>query len=134
MRGGVTATLLLLLLPLVASASVHRNYVYAHLLRDGSAPTWADLARDFGLDRRETEEALDQLAADHDVVLLPTATGAPSRSYILMAHPFSNLPTAHHADHDRDSVIAAMGKLVNAVPTLLPRTFLKVPRGKFYGN
>ena len=84
------------MLSLIASygAPLHRNYLYARILRDGSAPTWADVASDLGLSRPETEAALDKLAADHDAVLLPTATGSVSRSYILMAHPFSNLPTA----------------------------------------
>ena len=120
---------------LVTGAPLHRNYVYARFLRDGVAPSWVDFIQD-GLTtyRAETEAALEQLAADHDVVLLPSATGASSKSYILMAHPFSNLPTAHVADHDRDAVFAALSKLTESVPSLLPRTFLKVPRTKLYGN
>ena len=126
---------MLLCSALVAGAPLHRNYVYARFLRDSSAPSWADFIHD-GLtsDRTETEAALGQLAKDHDVVLLPTATGDTSFSYILMAHPFSNLPTTHVADHDRDAVYAALSKLTSSVPSLLPRTFLKVPRTKLYGN
>ena len=86
-------------------APLHRNYVYAKLLRDGKAPTWADFARDLDLDRSGAEAALQKLAADHDVVLLPSTSGAASQSYILMSHPFSNLPTAHFAEHDRDAEV-----------------------------
>ena len=117
-----------------AAAPSHRNYVYSHLLRDGTAPNWSDFARDFGLSRAGTDAALAQLAADHDVVLLPHVSGTPSRNYILMAHPFSNLPTCHTAAHDRDAVSAALAKLVRSVPCLLPRTFLRTPRALHYGN
>ena len=122
------------MLAAASGAPLHRNYVYARILRDGSAPTWADFTRDLGLSRSETESALNKLAADHDVVLLPTATGGASRSYLLMAHPFSNLPTAHSATHDRDAVYPALLELVASVPALLPRTFLKAPRCTYYGN
>lgn len=125
---------LLLLAASAAAAPLHRNYVYSHFLRDGSAPTWADFARDFGMSRSETDAALEQLADDHDVVLLPHISGGSSRNYILMAHPFSNLPTCHTASHDRDCVSQALAKLVLAVPSLPLRTFLRIPRATHYGN
>ena len=128
------ATHVALLFTTIHAAPLHRNYIYAHFLRDGSAPTWADLARTFGLDRAETDAALEQLAADHDVVLLPHASGVPSKNYILMSHPFSNLPTAHTASHDQDTVRSALIELVKAVPDLLPRTFLRTPAPLHYGN
>ena len=77
---------------------------------------------------------LDQLADDHDVVLLPHANGERSTSYLLMAHPFSNLPTCHRASHDPDAVVLALTKLVAAVPCLTPRLFMRTPRPWLYGN
>ena len=124
----------LLLLDRASGAPLHRNFVYAHFLRDGSAPTWADFARAFGLDRAETDAALEQLASDHDVVLLPHATGAPSKNYILMSHPFSNLPTCHYASHDPDDVRSVLVPLVEAVPDLTLRLFLRTPTPWHYGN
>ena len=115
-------------------APLHRNYVYARFIRDGMAPTWADFTSDLDLNRGDAEAALRKLAADHDVVLLPSATGQASQNYILMAHPFSNLPTAHVAEHDRDAVFAALYELTASVPQLLPRTFLKAPCTRLYGN
>ena len=116
------------------AAPLHRNYIYAHFLRDGRAPTWADFARDFGLDRAGTDAAFERLASDHDVVLLPHISGVSSKNYLLMAHPFSNLPTCHTADHDRSAVSSALAKLVQAVPCLLPRTFLRTPCVTHFGN
>ena len=52
-------------------------------MRDGSAPTWADFARAFDLDRSGVEAALDKLAADHDVVLSPVlAHTTPPLGYL----------------------------------------------------
>jgi hypothetical protein len=90
-------------------APPHRNYVYAKLLLHGAAPTWADFMRDFGLTKDEALHALETLAASHDVVGLTTQQGVAT--YILMAHPFSNLPTNHVATLDRSACIAALGAL-----------------------
>ena len=125
---------LLLLIAGASAAPLHRNYVYARFLRDGSAPTWADLARDFALSREETDAAFEQLAVDHDAVPLTSISGASSKNYLLMAHPFSNLPTCHSAYHDQDAVQTALVKLVKAVPCLTPRLFLRPPAKRHYGN
>ena len=61
-------------------------------------------------------------------------SGAPSKNYLLMAHPFSNLPTCHTASHDPDAVRAALARLVDAVPALTPRLFLRTPTVVHYGN
>jgi len=91
-------------------AAPHRNYVYKKLLLTGVAPSWADFMRDLGLSRAEATQALETLAAAHDVVLLPNQRGAGS-SYVLMAHPFSNLATNHAASLERGAVTAALDGL-----------------------
>ena len=90
-------------------APAHRNYVYAKLLSTGAAPTWADFMNDLSLSREEATRALEALAAAHDVVLCPQQRG--TGDYILMAHPFSNLPTNHSAILERGAVTAALGGL-----------------------
>ena len=129
-----TLVLLAALLTVVTAAPLHRNYVYAHFLRDGTGPNWADFTRELSMKRSDVEDALDALAKDHDIVLLPSVTGSPSRQYMLMCHPFSNLPTAHKANHDIDAVTSYLTKLTKSVPMLNARLFLKAPRTKFYGN
>lgn len=122
---------------LATGAPVYRNYVYAAIMRTGAAPTWADLSRDFMLDRGEVAAVLDGLAAAHDVVLLPGASGAASRSYILMAHPFSNLPTAHRAIHDRQALADAVAILANSLPASAQGGCLaggQAPPRTLYGN
>ena len=126
---------LLISLGAAAAAPLARNYVYAHFLRDGIAPTWADFYRDLELEsREETEAVLEKLADDHDIVLLPHTNGGRSTSYMLMAHPFSNLPTCHSASHESGAVVLALSKLVSAVPFLTPRLFMRTPRPWLYGN
>jgi len=91
-------------------APVHRNYVYAKLLADGNAPTWAELMSAFQLTRHEVGAALRKLDDDHDVVLLPQQLSRRSE-YILMCHPFSNLPTHHTVDLDLGAVRSALDAL-----------------------
>jgi hypothetical protein len=87
-----------------------RNYFFAGFLAEGRAPTWADMIRELRLDKDEALEAIDALSKDHDIVLLPNQQGGTS-SYVLMMHPFSNLPTNHVATLDRSAVERALGRL-----------------------
>jgi len=103
------------MLPLLLGAAAlgappHRNYVYAKLLSDGVAPTWADFMAELGLTRDESREALSTMDNNHDIVLLPQQQHGRSE-YILMCHPFSNLPTHHVADLDLAAVRNAICRL-----------------------
>ena len=120
---------LVALLSAASGAPQHRNFVYTKLLADGSAPTWAELMAEYRLTREEVSNALRKLDDDHDVVLLPQQLGKRSE-YILMCHPFSNLPTHHCADLDLVAVRTALNALS---PT--PRAIRRVQgRVRRYGN
>eukprot|EP00928_Gymnodinium_smaydae_P066425 TRINITY_DN49439_c0_g1_i1.p2 TRINITY_DN49439_c0_g1~~TRINITY_DN49439_c0_g1_i1.p2 ORF type:complete len:112 (+),score=18.56 TRINITY_DN49439_c0_g1_i1:54-389(+) len=84
-----------------------RNFVYASFLRYGRAPTWVDVMHKFNMSKIEAMAALHEAADDHDIVFLPKQNGAPSSS-ILMAHPFSNIPTCHVAVLDARAVQEAI--------------------------
>ena len=104
------AIVIALLCARTLGAPPHRNYVYAKLLGEGVAPTWADFMGDLELTREEARDALHELDAAHDAVLLPQQLGRRSE-YILMCHPFSNLPTHHAADLDLNAVKDALRAL-----------------------
>eukprot|EP01052_Picozoa_sp_SAG31_P013675 SAG31_NODE_828_length_11716_cov_4.405785_4_plen_205_part_00 len=88
-----------------------RNYVYAGLLRHGRAPAWNQIMRHFELDRCGVARLFGALEAAHDVVMLPNKIGGSSTSYILMSHPFSNIPTPHFAELDAHAVGEALQRL-----------------------
>ncbi|HEX9795996.1 MAG TPA: organomercurial lyase [Anaerolineales bacterium] len=64
-----------------------RRLVYEHFLTTGRAPTSAGLAGELAVTEPYAANALGRLAGDHMLVLKPSSTE------ILMAHPFSAVPT-----------------------------------------
>ncbi len=70
-----------------ASPKEVRKFVFDCFLETGRAPVVEEIMRRFQLDRDEAVQRLHELEASHHVLLLP------GTHRILMANPFSNLPT-----------------------------------------
>lgn len=66
-----------------------RHAIYQHFVATGEAPTAAGLASTLGLGARETAAAFQRLFERRLLVL------GPDREQILMAPPFSGVPTPH---------------------------------------
>jgi hypothetical protein len=66
-----------------------RHFVYQFFAETGAAPTIADFQRKFSATRQQSRDFLTQLHDGHAILKLP---GADS---VLMAWPFSNIPTIH---------------------------------------
>ena len=72
-----------------------RNHVYRRFVELGRAPRFDELAAELGLSPDEIEAAMRRLHDAHALVL------EPDGSRILMAHPFSAVPTPHRV-HEND--------------------------------
>jgi hypothetical protein len=64
-----------------------RKYVFDHFLDTATAPVVEEIMHEFRVDRDEAVRGLLELQAAHHLLLLP------GTQRILMANPFSNLPT-----------------------------------------
>ena len=64
-----------------------RHYIYSTFAKTGRPPTTSMIAAQFGLKICDAEDALERLAAEHQIAL------APGSYTIWMAHPFSAMPT-----------------------------------------
>jgi hypothetical protein len=73
-----------------------RNATYAAFVRLGRAPAAAEVADDLGIDVAAAELAWRRLHEAHAIVLRPGA-GPPQ---LLMANPFSAVPTAFRVQAD----------------------------------
>lgn len=64
---------------------------YRLLIRSGSGPTVTELSTACALPEADVEAALRKLQEDHLLAITPDG------SRVLMAHPFSGVPTGHEA-------------------------------------
>jgi Mn-dependent DtxR family transcriptional regulator len=64
-----------------------RKFIYDFFMENARAPFVEEIAAKFDISKRETEETLRELDRNHLLVLVPNT------HRILMANPFSNLPT-----------------------------------------
>ncbi len=69
-----------------------RNRVYEQLLASGNMPSATAVASSFGIERLEVLEAFKRLYAQRAVALMPES------GEVLMASPFSAVPTAYLVD------------------------------------
>ena len=69
-----------------------RVAIYQHFIKNGKAPSIADLGSATGYKEAEIETSLLRLADNHHVVL------APATNNIWMANPFSATPTAFRVE------------------------------------
>jgi hypothetical protein len=69
-----------------------RNHVYRRFVELGRAPTLAETAEEVGVSAEKTEKGLRRLHDARALVL------EPDRPEILMAHPFSAVPTPYRVD------------------------------------
>jgi hypothetical protein len=80
--------------PPPADDTAVRLALFRFFLRAGRPPVSAELAGEFGVPRREVEEALRRLADAHVIVL------APGTASVWMANPLSAVPTSFQAEVD----------------------------------
>jgi|SRR5579862_526916 len=69
-----------------------RSHIYGHFVRTGRAPLATEIARDLAQPIATIQAALQRLHDAHGVVL------DPSTGELLMAHPFSAMPTAFRVE------------------------------------
>jgi hypothetical protein len=68
-----------------------RAQVYRHIIQSGEGPTVDDIAASCSLDPKKVSEAFIRLENSHLLAMVP---GEPR---VMMAHPFSGVPTGHVA-------------------------------------
>jgi Alkylmercury lyase len=71
----------------IPSPSELRKYIFDSFIQDARAPLIEEIMKRFGLGREEAGRLLRDLQSAHHILLLP------GTHRILMANPFSNLPT-----------------------------------------
>ncbi len=71
---------------------VLHNLTYARFVEFGRAPTAAEIAAVIGSGRAEVVAGWERLHAEHALVL------DPATDEIVMAHPFSGVPTAYRVE------------------------------------
>jgi hypothetical protein len=81
--------MLLMANPATELRDLTRVQIYMHFIETGRAPTTADIAVALNPDAADVEQAINDLADAHTIVL------APGTRSIWMAHPFSAVPTLY---------------------------------------
>ena len=71
-----------------------RLHILDHCYKTGRTPSLSDLMRHFGISRERVIEVLDELEGQHDIVRVRGTQN------LLMAFPFSNVPTIHHVTYN----------------------------------
>jgi len=69
-----------------------RHFIYKSFAETGKAPLLSEFMNHFHLTRMDAEKLLERIDSEHLAVKLPF-----SKNSILLANPFSNIPTSHCA-------------------------------------
>jgi hypothetical protein len=119
-----------------------RQAVYDGFINDGRAPTIGDICRRVGAGEAAVRAALRRLAGSHALVLQPES------GEVLMANPFSAVPTAFAVgSHDRSwwgnciwdglgilAMLGADGSVATACPDCGEALTLRVRNGLVEGD